>query len=696
MPCEQCVKLDVPWLITTFNDYTSFHVRHHPDYASLANAVENGCVLCRLFHHSIISETAAFYAIGEDDAIAMHREGDAQGADGYIVDCSEHGFGYQRRKPRVRRYDSWGGGMTGQIWERAEVSIRLCSSTGRTANIPGRMVSAEHEYGLYKQWILECASSHEACPVLQDRRMPTRLLDVRIGDGDRNLKLVETLGGNGQYVTLSHCWGQSNPPVTTTRNYSEYLACIEFARIPRTFQDAVTVTRGLNFRYLWIDCFCIVQDDKRDWERESAAMQAVFENAALTIAGPEASDSYSGFLRPRLAPPSSKIEYATNGAAGPDVIVAFMGDQSVINWAGGPRGEDDGSVVPLRSRAWTVQERYLAPRSLYVGPAQNYFECATTESCEAYWRPRGLAGFARSSVQFGSSYKEDLEAWYHLVYIYNTRNLTYEDDKLPALSGLASKFQQIHGDTYLAGLWRGDLLNGLQWYKVNSKSTNLAAIREPDNLDLNCVPTWSWAHRKGLVRFLHTEIDESPAAEIIDVRVEYTGESRLGGIKGGRLRLKGRLKQIFARMSPGNEQWGKEPVEITAFNTPEDLRHVAMLWPDEALPEPAQIYRDGISLWCLLMAHVLPDHRLDKYRDPHTILGIRPDGPAFTYRSIWGSEQYFWVALALRPVEGLTNTYRRVGIVLSQDYTRSRHESIPTSDMKAWFDDCEIQSVDIV
>ena len=36
---------------------------------------------------------------------------------------------------------------------------------------------------------------------------------------------------------------------------------VEYERLPRLIQDAVTVTRRLDVKYLWIDAFCIVQGD---------------------------------------------------------------------------------------------------------------------------------------------------------------------------------------------------------------------------------------------------------------------------------------------------------------------------------------------------------------------------------------------------------------------------------------------------
>ncbi|KAF2769780.1 hypothetical protein EJ03DRAFT_249092, partial [Teratosphaeria nubilosa] len=63
--------------------------------------------------------------------------------------------------------------------------------------------------------------------------------------------------------------------------------------------DAVNLTRKLRFQYLWIDCFCIIQGDAADFQIECARTAQIFENAALTILGPAAKDSYAGISHQR-------------------------------------------------------------------------------------------------------------------------------------------------------------------------------------------------------------------------------------------------------------------------------------------------------------------------------------------------------------------------------------------------------------
>ncbi|KAK1963005.1 hypothetical protein LY78DRAFT_562375, partial [Colletotrichum sublineola] len=92
--------------------------------------------------------------------------------------------------------------------------------------------------------------------------------------------------------------------------------------------------------------------------------------------------------------------------------------------------------------------------------------------------------------------------WYQLVEEYTTRKLTFGADKLPALAGLAALFKSLlHSNslpTYVAGLWREDIANGLIWgakyNHVNGQRRHFGYT--PSDLR---APSWSWASVDGEV-----------------------------------------------------------------------------------------------------------------------------------------------------------------------------------------------------
>ena len=76
--------------------------------------------------------------------------------------------------------------------------------------------------------------------------------------------------------------------------------------------------------------------------------------------------------------------------------------------------------------------------------------------------------------------------WQFTVEGFTGRNLTYNSDKLPALSGYASYIHSKTSDTYLAGLWKKDVLMQLLWW-VDSR-----AMSTSSRAKVYRAPSWSW------------------------------------------------------------------------------------------------------------------------------------------------------------------------------------------------------------
>jgi hypothetical protein len=101
---------------------------------------------------------------------------------------------------------------------------------------------------------------------------PTRIIDVSVQEPT----LVERISVFEPYVALSHQWGGSELPRTTLANIQQRRSSISWQELSKNIQDAVSIVRGLGFRYLWIDVMGIIQDSEDDWLAESAKMADVF------------------------------------------------------------------------------------------------------------------------------------------------------------------------------------------------------------------------------------------------------------------------------------------------------------------------------------------------------------------------------------------------------------------------------------
>lgn len=69
----------------------------------------------------------------------------------------------------------------------------------------GRGLTENHNFELYRQWLLACDSNHPNCVGLPATELPARFLAVREPDGSDTLKLVQCSEMDGRYSTLSYC-----------------------------------------------------------------------------------------------------------------------------------------------------------------------------------------------------------------------------------------------------------------------------------------------------------------------------------------------------------------------------------------------------------------------------------------------------------------------------------------------------------
>jgi hypothetical protein len=218
-----------------------------------------------------------------------------------------------------------------------------------------------------------CRSSEYSATNSQQRKiLPTRLIDVG-KDGDNTVKLHEVRSGDtGDWIALSYRWGTLPHFSTTRENLDSHVAGMDLIAMPRTFQDAIKVTRALGQRYLWIDSICIIQGLHGDFDEECKRMENVYSGAYCVLAASCATDQRSGFLLPRPQRRRRTVALKPQG-----------GDCSTIYVCS--RIEDFREDVlqgALNKRGWVLQEHALARRTIFFTEHQTYWECGDGVRCE--------------------------------------------------------------------------------------------------------------------------------------------------------------------------------------------------------------------------------------------------------------------------------------------------------------------------
>jgi hypothetical protein len=127
--------------------------------------------------------------------------------------------------------------------------------------------SSEISCNIAIDWNERCKASHPDCsPKYRGGWLPTRLLDVGNGSGNTQVRLccTDLLPPGVKYTSLSHCWVKKPCIRLTSETLCAFEKDIPVSELSNTFRDAITITRRLGMRYLWIDSLCIIQDSLLD------------------------------------------------------------------------------------------------------------------------------------------------------------------------------------------------------------------------------------------------------------------------------------------------------------------------------------------------------------------------------------------------------------------------------------------------
>lgn len=285
--------------------------------------------------------------------------------------------------------------------------------------------------------------------------------------------------------------------------------------LPAAIQDAITVTRNLGIKYIWIDALCMIQDNLEDKHGELSNMSQYYRNSFLTIASstPSCTTGFIGTMGRCENHPNSKLPR--------DLVpleIFAMEREKDRGRRGTVYAREENpyqlSREPINQRAWTLQECILAPRVLMFGSRvmwlcqhgtysdggieawsldENNMEQTRREFQIALSkRDKSTSDNRKGSAAEDGKQSDMYQLWHRIVGTYSQRALTHSSDKFPAISAVAAEFATILNDDYLAGAWRSNLLRDLLW------TTQDPATHKPETWR---APSWSWASINDAVRY---------------------------------------------------------------------------------------------------------------------------------------------------------------------------------------------------
>jgi len=264
------------------------------------------------------------------------------------------------------------------------------------------------------------------------------------------------------------------------------------------------------------------------------------------------------------------------------------------------------------------------------------WECISSSRCECGGLDREQIDNFRPNT-FGEVAPTDVgKQWFSVVQQYSGLNASYPSDKLPALSGIAEQFQARLQCEYLAGLWRSNLLKGLQWVVADGIKCRRPPYR---------APSWSWAsldqlsstetmHYGTRVSYKFTESAvQDNRLTLVNAEVSGRGKNPYGTVSGGALVLKA------AFLTPCAAEIETEPSWVD-----EDFADSVLLLEFEGHENKTRVEPD-------IAFTSLP---LGISQAPYNARQLR-----WLVLSKIGNRHY---GLLLKPLEGQEDVYERVGL----------------------------------
>ena len=352
------------------------------------------------------------------------------------------------------------------------------------------------DWGVLNGVVKGCLEGHGVCDGRiegKKRELPKgfRVVDVKEG------RVSNEMPDGARYVALSYVWGQAGDgsiQEATKDTITGLMEYLDVAELPALVRDAMVVCREIGERYLWVDRYCIIQDDEADRAAQISAMADIYSAAGLVLvaAGVEGA-GMPGISRNRSLPQTSEV---IGGKWQVDVQRGHL---------------FDGMKAPWNARGWTYQEALLNHRKLFFTDSQVYYECGLRITHEenlsyssfdpAMHDKRKYIG-ATTSLTYddlshgnerftagvkGYAREPPWKAYVRHLGRYRRRQLSHLSDLLDAFSGIL--YALFGKDGVYCGLPLGEFDQGLLWTPARMfLERRKAYVGDEGNF-----PSWTWA-----------------------------------------------------------------------------------------------------------------------------------------------------------------------------------------------------------
>ncbi|KAH6616364.1 heterokaryon incompatibility protein-domain-containing protein [Boeremia exigua] len=339
------------------------------------------------------------------------------------------------------------------------------------------MRSGSSNLGLAKQWLQSCQTNHKECQQSTAWDTSLRVLNC-------TGQTLVTIDPSEPYACLSYVWGSQLVD-------HQLDSANPVPNVPQTITNAMSVCIALGIQYLWVDRYCIDQNNPTEKYHLISNMDRIYQGAELTIVASAGQGPDDGLPGVQTTPRRVQLYLK----AGTHVFASTENIREQIN------------TSTWNSRGWTYQEMLLSRRRLVFTDSQMYFQCQCTHYLESL-HMAATAEYAPLRDRYRVFPSLEVSSLQNRLAEYYQRHLSVQSDVINAFAGvcnsaLALKISPMSSNvlSHFYGIpihysrtrflvRRNDFLVDLAWRVMHRESTF-----EPPQFPLT-IPTWSWASPK--------------------------------------------------------------------------------------------------------------------------------------------------------------------------------------------------------
>ena len=272
------------------------------------------------------------------------------------------------------------------------------------------------DFDVIRGWLRLCIAKHtKQC--VQVAPSASGLKNLELIDCEQR-RIIQALPSD-KYSALSYVWG--------TNGFSDNDRFVHNklpTTLPQTIEDALKVTKELGLRHIWIDRYCINQDDDTEKQIQIQQMDLIYQNAFIAIiaaAGTDPSFGLPGVGTSRNLQPTAWIRGTC--------LVSILPDPKQLS-----------RTTKWIHRAWTYQESFFSTRCLVFTVQQVYYECRGAIAYETVENFRETTFFH----MFNAASNHEHRPWTICSHLsaYSGRQLSVEADAIRAFEGICHTFKR--------------------------------------------------------------------------------------------------------------------------------------------------------------------------------------------------------------------------------------------------------------